>query len=49
MEFKRGQNVGACLAGTSVTSTATLYGVLRATVSRVMSTEEKSHTTGVTT
>ena len=36
-EFKRGQIVGAHLAGTSVTRTASLCGVSRATGSRVRS------------
>jgi transposase len=36
--FERGQIVDACLAGASTTKTATLFGVLRATVSQVMST-----------
>jgi transposase len=34
--FQRGQTVGAHLAGTSVTKTATLFSVSRATVSKVM-------------
>jgi len=34
--FQRGQLVGACLAGASVTKTATLLGVSRAAVSKVM-------------
>ena len=50
-EFKRGQIVGACLTGASVTRTASLCGVLRATVSRVMLAyhhKDLPHPTGVT-
>jgi transposase len=36
--FERGRIVGGRLAGTSVTKTATSFGVSRATVSQVMST-----------
>jgi predicted transcriptional regulator len=36
-DFERGQILGARLAGTFVTKTATLLGVSRATVSEVMS------------
>jgi hypothetical protein len=35
--FERGWIVGACLAEAFVTKTATLLGVLRATVSKVVS------------
>jgi transposase len=36
-DFEGGQIVGACLSGASVTKTATLLGVSRSTVSKVMS------------
>jgi predicted transcriptional regulator len=36
-DFEIGQNIGARLAGASVTDTATLLGISRATVSKVMS------------
>ena len=37
-DFQRGQNVGARLAGASVTKMATLFGLSRAVVSKVMAT-----------
>jgi hypothetical protein len=37
-DFERGQTVGVRLAGTFVIKNATLLGVSRATVSKVMST-----------
>jgi len=37
-DFQRGQIVGAHLAGASVTKTATLLGVYRAALSKVMAT-----------
>jgi chromate transport protein ChrA len=36
-DFERGQIIGTCLPGASVTKTATVLGVLRATVPKVMS------------
>jgi transposase len=36
-DFERGQIIGTCLAGASVTKTATLLGVSRATVYKIMS------------
>jgi transposase len=36
-DLEREEIVGACLAGASVTKSATLLGVLRVTVSKVMS------------
>jgi IS30 family transposase len=44
--FKRGQIIGTHLAGASVTKTATLLGVLTATVSRVMSAYMNNGKTG---
>jgi hypothetical protein len=35
--FEKGRIINACLAGASLTETAILLGVLRATVSKVMS------------
>jgi len=35
-DFQRGQIVGVCLAGVSLTKTATLLGVSNAAVSKVM-------------
>jgi hypothetical protein len=36
--FERGQSIGVHLAGASVTKTATLLGVSRVTISKVVST-----------
>jgi len=36
LDFQRGQIVGACLVGASVTKTATLLGVSSAAISKVM-------------
>jgi len=38
LDFQRGQIVGACFAAASVTETATLLGVFRAAVSKVVPT-----------
>jgi predicted transcriptional regulator len=35
-DFQRGQFVGVCLAGASVTKTSALFGISRAAVSKVM-------------
>ena len=40
-DFKRGQIVGARMAGASVTETAELFGVSRSTVSRLKSAFEQ--------
>jgi hypothetical protein len=37
-DFERGQMIDTCLAGASVTKTATLLGVSRVTISKVIST-----------
>ena len=39
--FKRGQIVGACMAGASVTKTIELFGVDNSTVTKVMTPFEK--------
>jgi hypothetical protein len=45
-DFQRGQNVGACLAGESVTKTVTLSGESRAAVSKVMMTSSANRNSG---
>ena len=42
-DFKRGQIVGASMAGANVTKTAELFGVAKSTVSKVMTTFEKGN------
>ena len=40
-DFKRGQLVGACMAGTNMTKITESLGVARSTVSKVMTAFEK--------
>ena len=44
-DFKRGQIIGANMAGASVTKTAELFGVARSIVSKVMTSFEKERKT----
>jgi hypothetical protein len=44
--FERGHIIDACLAGASVTKTAILLGVLRATASKVMPITSEKRNSG---
>ena len=46
-EFKRGQIVGACMAGASVTKTTELFGVARRTILKIMTVFEKGKTSSL--
>jgi len=46
-DFQKGQSVGAHLPGVSVIKTATLIGVSRAAISKVMTTHTYHHLRGI--